>query len=59
MLEPYEQCATSALVAGCRYTTEGRQKTVWFYIANRDSALTRDDVSAHCESSGGTYVETP
>ena len=57
MLEPCELCATFALVAGCRYMNDRRQKTVWFYIANRDSALTRDDVSARCDSSGRTFIE--
>jgi hypothetical protein len=57
--EPFEQCATSALVAGCRYMAEGRTKTVWFYIASRSSQLTETDVETHCTNTSGTFILRP
>jgi hypothetical protein len=57
MFEPYEQCAATALVAGCRTVAEGRTKTTWFYITSRSSTLTEAQVQAYCEGVGGTYLD--
>lgn len=54
--EPFEQCASTALLGGCRYMTDGRTRTVWFYLANRSSNVQQDSITSYCESSGGQFV---
>lgn len=57
--EPFEQCAATALLGGCRYMADGRTRTVWFYLASRSSNVQQDSISSYCESTSGQFVASP